>query len=101
MSFITSQKLKVLLATTLFWSLLCFSQTQDSAVNKLPQNLVRQLLILMDSDQSGQISKEEFMAYMSYEFDKLDTNKSGQLDISELKALRYKPNSSHTGGGSK
>jgi Ca2+-binding EF-hand superfamily protein len=69
--------------------------------SKLSQSLVRQLLIVMDIDQSGQISKQEFMDYMSNEFDKLDVNKSGELDISELKMLRYKPNASHSGGGSK
>ena len=51
----------------------------------LGDNEVRQLLLLMDTDQNGKISKEEWMNYMSAEFDKLDTDKSGELDAKELR----------------
>jgi Ca2+-binding EF-hand superfamily protein len=44
----------------------------------------RQLLLLMDTDKNGKISKKEWMDFMSREFDRLDTDKSGQLDPHEL-----------------
>jgi len=45
---------------------------------------VKQLLLLMDTDKNGKISKEEYMKFMEAEFDKLDKNKSGDLDVKEL-----------------
>jgi len=44
----------------------------------------KKLLVLMDTDHSGKVSKQEFMQYMSAEFDRLDTNHDGALDITEL-----------------
>jgi hypothetical protein len=49
----------------------------------LGEDEVKQLLLLMDADKSGKISKKEFMALMSAEFDRLDTDKSGELDAKE------------------
>ena len=46
---------------------------------------VKQLMLLMDADKNGKISKQEWMDYMSKEFDALDTDKSGQLDANELR----------------
>jgi hypothetical protein len=45
---------------------------------------VKQLLLLMDTDKSGNISRKEFMDFMQAEFDRLDTDKSGELDVKEL-----------------
>ncbi len=45
----------------------------------------KQLLLLMDTDKNGKISKKEFMAFMSAEFDRLDTDKSGETDAKGLK----------------
>jgi Ca2+-binding EF-hand superfamily protein len=53
----------------------------------------------MDADNDGMVSKTEFMNYMSAEFDNLDVNKAGKLDITELKKLNI--TQPHTGGGSK
>jgi hypothetical protein len=50
----------------------------------LGENEVRQLLLLMDTDQNGKISKKEFMTFMEAEFERLDKDKSGQLDAKEL-----------------
>jgi len=44
----------------------------------------KRLLLLMDRDKSGKVSKEEFMAFMAAEFDRLDKNKDGELDVKEL-----------------
>jgi Ca2+-binding EF-hand superfamily protein len=61
---------------------------------------VMQLLQLMDKDQNGKISRIEFMSFMSAEFDRLDVDHNGELDVKELKELRVTPK--HTGGaGSK
>jgi EF hand len=45
---------------------------------------VKQLLLLIDTDQSGKISKQEWMKFMEAEFDRLDKDKKGQLDVKEL-----------------
>jgi len=44
----------------------------------------KKLLLLMDKDNNGKVSKEEFMAFMEAEFNRLDTDKNGQLDVKEL-----------------
>lgn len=44
-----------------------------------------QLMLLIDTDKNGKISKPEWMDFMSKEFDRLDTDKSGYLDPKELK----------------
>lgn len=54
----------------------------------------KRLLLLMDRDQSGKVSKQEFMSFMEEEFQKLDINKDGELDVQELTQTRLVP---HTG----
>jgi uncharacterized protein YneF (UPF0154 family) len=50
----------------------------------LGEEEVKQLLLLMDTDESGKISKQEWMKFMEAEFDRLDKSKNGQLDVKEL-----------------
>ena len=50
----------------------------------LADNEVKQLLLLMDTDKNGKISKEEWMKFMDAEFERLDRDKSGELDVKEL-----------------
>ena len=50
---------------------------------------VAELLRMMDQDQNGRVSKEEFMNFMSAEFDRLDRNKSGELESNEMSHLPY------------
>lgn len=45
----------------------------------------KELLLLMDADENGKISKQEWMKFMEAEFDRLDRNKTGQLDLKELR----------------
>jgi Ca2+-binding EF-hand superfamily protein len=45
---------------------------------------VKQLVLLMDTDKNGKISKKEYMSFMAAEFDRLDKDKSGELDPKEL-----------------
>jgi Ca2+-binding EF-hand superfamily protein len=51
---------------------------------------VKQLLLLMDKDENGKISKKEFMGFMEREFDRLDKDKSGQLDVKELTQSQFR-----------
>jgi hypothetical protein len=44
---------------------------------------VKRLLPLMDHDEDGKVSKQEFMRFMEAEFDMLDEKKEGKLDIKE------------------
>jgi len=45
---------------------------------------VKQLLLLLDADKNGRISKQEWMAFMEAEFNKLDKDGNGELDQREL-----------------
>ena len=45
---------------------------------------VKELLLLMDADRNGKISKQEWMSFMEAEFNKLDRDGSGELDPKEL-----------------
>ena len=50
----------------------------------LGEEEVKQLLQLLDADKNGRVSKTEFMQFMSAEFDRLDKDRSGELDVKEL-----------------
>ena len=45
---------------------------------------VKHLLRLMNADAKGTISKREFMRFMEAEFDHLDRNRVGELDLKRL-----------------
>jgi Ca2+-binding EF-hand superfamily protein len=49
---------------------------------------VKQLLLLLDADKNGRISKKEWMAFMEAEFNKLDKDGNGELDQKELVEAR-------------
>jgi len=48
----------------------------------------KKLLLLMDTDKNGKVSKQEFMSFMEAEFDRLDINHDGELDVHELMQLQ-------------
>jgi len=79
-----------LLVLVSIWTVLGIAVAQKAAVPKPQDKLalgepeVKQLLLLMDTDKSGKISKEEWMKFMEAEFDRLDKDKKGQLDAREL-----------------
>ena len=55
---------------------------------------VRQLLPLMNANKEGMVSKQEFMKFMEAEFDRLDKDKKGELNVrkltqSDLSASRF------------
>ena len=45
---------------------------------------IKQLLLLIDTDKRGKVSKQEWMKFMEAEFDRLDKAKTGYLDFKEL-----------------
>jgi Ca2+-binding EF-hand superfamily protein len=77
-------------------------QTQSVPKKKdklaLGQEEVKQLVLLMDTDKNGKVSKQEYMSFMEAEFDRLDKDKSGELDPKELSQSRLRvSHSSHFG----
>jgi len=51
----------------------------------------KQMLLLMDVDKSGKVSKAEFMGFMEAEFQRMDINKDGELDVKELLQMHISP----------
>jgi len=80
--------LAVLVAT---WATLGTAVAQRASVPKPQDKLalgepeVKQLLLLMDTDKNGKITKQEWMKFMEAEFDRLDKDKSGDLDANDLR----------------
>ena len=78
------------------WVLLGIVVAQRQAVPKaqdklaLGENEVKQLLLLMDTDKSGKISKQEWMKFMEAEFDRRDKHKKGQLDAKDLEQSKLR-----------
>jgi hypothetical protein len=72
------------------WGMLETAVAQKAAVPKPQDKLVigegeaKQLLLLIDTDKNGKISKQEWMKFMEAEFDRLDKAKTGYLDVKEL-----------------
>jgi hypothetical protein len=50
----------------------------------LGEEQVKDLLLLMDADKNGKISKKEWMDFASAEFDRLDKDHNGELDVTEI-----------------
>ena len=50
----------------------------------------KQLLLLMDTDKNGKVSKQEFMSFMEAEFNRLDINHDGELDVHELMQMQVR-----------
>jgi hypothetical protein len=60
----------------------------------LGEEQVKQLLLLMETNPQGKVSKQEYMKFMEAEFERLDTEKKGELDVRQvahtnLTASRY------------
>ena len=66
--------------------------TPKTATGKaLADEEVKQLLLLMDTDKNGKISRQEYMQFMQTEFNRLDTDRSGELDPKELTKSNLRP----------
>lgn len=72
---------------------------QKAAVPKQPNNVALaddrcvELLLLMDTDQKGKISNQDWMKFMEKEFDRLDQSKTGQVDpkLLQTKVAKHIP----------
>ncbi len=53
----------------------------------------KQMLLLMDKNKDGRVSKQEWISFMEEEFDRLDMNKDGYVDARDLEKsqLRTSP----------
>src|SRR5271169_4165529 len=51
----------------------------------------KKMLLLMDRDQNGKVSKQEWMTFMEAEFNRLDKDKNGELDVRELTQSQLRP----------
>jgi EF hand len=89
------RQLNAVLATAALMTLGCIAPT-NAADAPAPDNTQKlesglsptvQLLQLMDTDQNGKVSKEEFMHFMESEFNFADKNHDGELDPKELRRL--------------
>jgi hypothetical protein len=54
------------------------------------ENETKRLLLLMDKDANGKVSKQEFMDFMEAEFARLDKNHDGELDVKELTQMQIR-----------
>ena len=76
-----------ILATT--WGMVGTAGAQKAAVPKpqdkfaIGEDEAKQLLLLVDTDKKGKVSRQEWMKFMEAEFDRLDKAKTGYLDIKE------------------
>jgi hypothetical protein len=95
----TSSRRRIVIAAVLAaaGTLLGTAAAQNNAAPKQPDKLglgeseVKQLLLLMDADRDGRISRKEYMDFMAAEFDRLDKDKNGYLDVKELTDSRLRP----------
>jgi EF hand len=65
----------------------------------LGEDDVKQLVLLMDQDKNGKVSEQEFMKFMKAEFKRLDKDKSGELDVKELKESQIRSTTTFMTGG--
>jgi hypothetical protein len=78
------------------WAMLGTALAQRQAVPKpqdklaLGENEVKQLLLFIDTDKNGKITKHEWMKFMEAEFDRLDKDKSGDLDAKDLRRSKLR-----------
>jgi hypothetical protein len=83
-----------MLVTT--WRTLGTAVAQKAAVPKPQDKLAigedeaKQLLLLVDTDKKGKVSKQEWMKFMEAEFDRLDKAKTGYLDVKDLMQSRLR-----------
>jgi len=93
--------LGVLLPLRVFQDL---AMAQKAAVPRSQDNLalgedeVKQLLLLIDANKNGKVTKQEWMSFMEAEFDRLDKDKSGVLDAKELAQSRLRVSHSQNVG---
>ena len=66
--------------------------TQPTSTNVLAgETEAKRMVLLMDRDKDGKVSKKEYMDYMEAEFERLDINHDGELDVKELTNYQFAP----------
>jgi hypothetical protein len=65
-------------------------ETEKEKTAAAATEAAKQLLLAMDTNKSGKVSKEEWMKFMEAEFDRLDTDHKGQLEVKELTQSRIR-----------
>jgi Ca2+-binding EF-hand superfamily protein len=64
----------------------CVPKQRDKLA--LGEEDVKRLMLLIGPNENGKITKQEWMKFMESEFDRLDKDKSGELDAKELSRSR-------------
>ena len=78
------------------WGMVGTAVAQKAGVPKPQDKLAigedeaKQLLLLVDTNKKGKVSKQEWMKFMEAEFDRLDKDKKGQLDAKELERSKLR-----------
>jgi hypothetical protein len=75
----------LLLATTLGVGFAQKDVRRQPDSNIMAIDKVKQLLLVMDTDKKGKISKQQWIAFMEAEFDRLDVEKKGELDQTAIR----------------
>jgi len=75
------------------------TQTREKQKLAAGEAMAKQLLLLMDTDKNGKVSKQEWMKFMEEEFERLDVNKDGELDVKELTRSKVRSSQSFTAVG--
>ena len=96
------KKIKIVSAIVVIGGLPSLDAMQDRALAQktavpkpqdklaLGEDEVKQLLLLMDTNKTGKITKQEWMKFMETEFDRLDKDKRGELDAGKLAQSRLR-----------
>jgi Ca2+-binding EF-hand superfamily protein len=90
---------RVVIAGTAAILLLSTPVLAQAAPDKASPQVAR-LLKLMDKDKNGNVSRQEFLDFMAAEFDRLDKDHNGTLNVAELNGLKFQ-SQVHPGGSGK
>jgi len=92
----SKSKIALALAALLTAGGIAADQNQSTADQQKEKKVVageveaKKLLLLMDKDANGKVSRQEFMSFMEAEFDRLDKDKNGELDVKELTQMQFR-----------
>ena len=67
------------------------SATKTPDIVAIGKPHVMQLMLLMETDKSGKVSKDQWIKFMEAEFDRLDKARTGELNIKDLKEPQAPP----------
>jgi hypothetical protein len=94
---ITAPAMVIIAGLVLLGAMQVIAGAQQKAAVPKPQDKLaiaeeqaKQLMLLIDTEKKGKISKQEWMKFMEAEFDRLDKNKNGELDVEELTQSRLR-----------